>query len=89
MRVYRYHLAAWWQFFDVSNTEELIQQMFAYIEMQVENPRTPESDFILYQIIHLHINFYKLAFTRSSSYVELSLKEGRKQPKRNNEQCFK
>ena len=32
----------------------------------------PESGFMLDQIIHLHINFHKVALTGDSSYIELA-----------------
>ena len=49
------------EFFEASNIEELIQRMFAHIRRQVENPCIYEISFVLDQIMHLHINFYKLA----------------------------
>ena len=45
-------------FFEGSNTDELIQRMFPHIKTKVENP------FTLDQIKHLHINFHKLTLTR-------------------------
>ena len=45
--------------------------MIAHIERQTENPKFPESGFTLDKIIHLYINFHKLALTRGSSYIEL------------------
>ena len=52
-------------FFEGSNTDELIQRMFPHIKTKVENP------FTLDQIKHLHINFHKLTLTRSTSYIVL------------------
>ena len=51
------------EFFEGSDTDGLIQRMFAHIKTEVENPRMPESGFTLDQIMHLHINFHKLALT--------------------------
>ena len=59
------------EFFEGSDINDLIQRMFAHIKTQVENPQIPESSFTLDQIIHLHINFYRLVLTRGSSYIEL------------------
>ena len=56
------------EFFEVSDIEELIQEMFTHIKKRVENLRLPESGFTLEQITHLHI---KLALTQGSSYIEL------------------
>ena len=52
------------EFFEVSDINDLIQRM-------LENPRMPESGFSLDKIMHLHINFHRLALTRGSSYTEL------------------
>ena len=51
------------EFFEGSNTAEVIQRMFEHIKTQVENPQMPESGFTLDQIMHLHINFHRLALT--------------------------
>ena len=45
--------------------------MLAHIKTQVGNPRMPESSFSLDKIMHLYINFHKLALTRGGSYIEL------------------
>ena len=45
--------------------------MIAHIKRQTQNPKFPESGFTLDKIIHLYINFHKLALTRGSSYTEL------------------
>ena len=59
------------EFFQGNNTDELIQCIFVHIKTQVENPRMPESSFTVDQIMHLHINFHRLALTRGSSYIVL------------------
>ena len=59
------------QFFKGSDIEELIQRLFAHFKTQTEKPRIPESCFTLERLMHLHINFYKLAFKRGSSYIGL------------------
>ena len=58
------------QFFEGSNIEEQIQRMFAHSKTQVENSSMHE-EFTLDRIMHLHINFHKLALTHGSSYTEL------------------
>ena len=66
--------------------------MLAHIKTQVQNPRMPESGFALDRIMHLYINFHRLALTRGSSYVDLpeSIK-GKKallNPQNKDEECF-
>ena len=45
--------------------------MLAHIKTQVENPQMPERGFALDRIMHLYINFHRLALTRGSSYIDL------------------
>ena len=59
------------QFFKGSDIEELIQRLFAHFKTQTEKPQIPESCFTPERLMHLHINFYKLAFKRGSSYIGL------------------
>ena len=59
------------EFFEVSDISDLIKCMLAHMKKQVENPQMSESGFSLDKIMHLHINFHRLALTRGSSYIEL------------------
>ena len=59
------------EFFEGSNIAEQIQHMFEHIKTQVESPRMLESGFTLDQIVHLHINFHRLALIRGNSYMKL------------------
>ena len=51
------------EFFEGSDINDLIECMLAYIKIQTENPKFPESGFSLDKIMHLYINFHKLALT--------------------------
>ena len=72
---------------------ELIDAMFSHIKTQVENPALPASGFSLDQVLHLHIDFYKLNLTRGSSYIPLpawiSKKKAVINPKNEDQECFK
>ena len=59
------------EFLGGNDISDLIQRMLAHIKTQVENPRMPGSGFSLDKIMHLYINFHRLALTRGSSYTEL------------------
>ena len=59
------------EFFEGSDINDLIQRMLPYIKAQTENPKFPKSGFTLDKIMHLYINFHKLALTRGGSYNEL------------------
>ena len=67
--------------------------MLAYIKTQTENPKFPESVFSIDKIMHLYINFHKLALTRGGSYNEfpewLKSKKAVINPQNKDEECFK
>ena len=81
------------EFFDASDVNDLIQCMLAYIKTQTENPKFPESGFTLDKIMHLYINFHRLALTRGGSYIELpkwiKSKKAVINPQNKDEECFK
>ena len=81
------------EFFGGRVVNELIQRMLAYIKTQVENPRMPESGFMLDKIMHLHINSHKLGLTRVGSFIDLLKWIKNKvvliNPQNKDEQCFK
>ena len=49
------------EFFQGSDNNDLIQRMLAYIRTQTENPKFPGSGFSLDEIMHLYIDFHRLA----------------------------
>ena len=81
------------EFLDASDINNLIERMLAYIKTQTENPKFPESGFTLDKIMHLYINFHKLALTRGGSYIELpkciKSKKAVINPQNKDEECFK
>ena len=81
------------EFFEGSDINHLIQRMLAHIKAQTENPKFPESGFTLDKIMHLYINFHRLALTRGSSYIELpkwiKSKKAVINPQNKDEECFK
>ena len=81
------------EFFEGSDTDDLIQRMLAYIKAQTENPKFPKSGFTLDKIMHLYINFHKLALTRGGSYTELpkwlKSKMAVINPQNKDKECFK
>ena len=80
--------------FQGSNIEELLQNMFAYIKTQIENPKLPKSGFTLDSITQLDIGFHKLTLTRGSSYIQVAewiakMKAVLNPQNRDDEECFK
>ena len=66
--------------------------MFEHRKTQAEKPLMPESGLMLDQIIHLHINFHRLAFTQGSSYIvlpeQIAKKKAMINPKNNEEHAL-
>ena len=54
-------------FMPVISNKDLIEHMPACIKAQTENPMFLESSFTQDKIMHLFINFYRLALTRGGS----------------------
>ena len=81
------------EFFDATNINDLIERMLADIKPHTENPKFPESGFTLDKIMHLYINFHRLALTRDGSYIELpkwtKSKKAVINPQNKDEECFK
>ena len=81
------------EFCDASYINDLIERMLAYIEAQTENTKFLESGFTLDKIMHLYINFHRLALTRGGSYIELpkwfKSKKAVINSKKKDEKCFK
>ena len=81
------------EFFDASDINDLIESMLLYIKAQIEIPKFPENDFTLDKIMHLYINFHRLALRQGGSYSELpkwiKSKKAVKNPQNKDEECFK
>ena len=81
------------ELFEGSDTNDLIQRILAHIKTQTENPKFPESGFSLDKIMHLYINFHRLALTWGSAYIALqeSIKNKKAviNPQNKDEECFK
>ena len=73
---------------------EIVDEMFAHMRMQIENPALANSRFRFDEVLFIEINFYQLNLTRGSSYIPLpSWIESKKaviNPKNeNDEECFR
>ena len=67
--------------------------MLAYVKAETGNLKFPESGSTLDKIMHLYINFHRLALTQGSSYTEfpkwIQNKKAVINPQNKNEECFK
>ena len=57
--------------FQGSNLKEILNEMFAHINTQIEHPALPKSGFTLDEVMFLNLDFHKLNLTRGSSYIPL------------------
>ena len=82
------------EIFQGSDLNEIVNEMFAHIKMQIENPALKHSRFRFDEVLFLDVNFHQLNLTRASSYLSLpswiSMKKAVINPKnKNDEECFK
>ena len=55
--------------FQGSDLNEMVNEMFAHMKTQRENPALANGRFILNEILFMDINFHQLNLTRGSSYL--------------------
>ena len=77
-----------------SELNEIINEMFANMNMQIENPALTNSRFVFDGVLFLGVNFHQLNLTRGSSYIPLpsclASKKTVINPKNeNDEECYK
>ena len=80
--------------FQCSDLNEIINEMFAHIKTQIENPALANSRFRFDEVLFLDINFHQLNLTRGSSYLpqpDWVSRKGRVISPKNesDEECFK
>ena len=77
-----------------SDLNEIVNEMFAHMQRQIENPALVNSRFVFDEVLFLNVSFYQLNLTRDSSYIPLpswiANKKAVINPKNeNDEECFK
>ena len=83
------------EIFQSSDLNEIVNEMFAHMKTQIENPALRNSRFVFDEVLFLDVNFHQLInLTRGSSYISLPDWIGNKKavinPKNeNDEECFK
>ena len=80
--------------FQGSDLNEIVNEMFAHMKNQIENPALANSRFIFDEVLVLDINLHHLNLTRGSSYVPLPDWVSRKggvinSKNESDEECFK
>ena len=76
-----------------SNLDQIVDEMFAHMMTQIENPALLNSIFVFDAVLFLDTNFHQLNLTRGSSYLPLSPwltnKRAIINPQNDDNECFK
>ena len=79
--------------YNLSNMNEIVNEMIAHIKQQIEKPALSDSKFIFDEVLHMDVDFHRLNLTRGSSYLPLPDWLARKKaiinPKNADQECFK
>ena len=82
------------EIFQGSDLNEIIDEMLAHMNTQIENPALTNSRFVFDEVLFLDVSFYQLNLTRGSSYIPLpgwivSNKTVINPKNENDKECFK
>ena len=79
--------------YNLSDMNEIVNEMTAHMKQQIENPALLNSRFVFDEVLHMDVDFHRLNLTRGSSYLPLPEWLARKKaiinPKNANRECFK
>ena len=57
--------------YNLSNMNELVNEMIAHMKQQIENSAVSDSRFVFDEVVHMDVDFHRLNLTRGSSYLPL------------------
>ena len=79
--------------YNLSDMNEIVNEMIAHMKHQIENPALSDSKFAFNEVLHVDVNFHRLNLTRGSSYLPLPDWLAKKKviinPKNADRECFK
>ena len=79
--------------YNLSNMDEIVNEMIANIKGQIENPALLNSRFMFDEVLFTNVDFHQLNLTRGSRYLPLPNWLARKKaiinPKNEDQECFK
>ena len=79
--------------YNLTDMDEIVNEIIVHIKEQVENPALLNSRFVLDEVLFTNLNFHQLNLTRGSSYLPLPDWLARKKaiinPKNEDQECFK
>ena len=82
------------EIFQGGDLNEIVDEMLAHMQMQIENPALTNSRFVFDEVLFLDISFYQLNLPPGSSYIPLpswlvNKMEVINPKNENDEECFK
>ena len=79
--------------YNLSNMDEIVNEMITHTKGQIENPALLNSRFVFDEVLFTNVNFHQLNLTRGSSYLPLpdwlAHKNAIINPKNEDQECFK
>ena len=79
--------------YNLSNMDEIVNEMIAHIKGQIENPALLNSRFVFDEVLFTNVDFHQLNLTRGSSYLPLpnwlASKKAIINQKNEDQECFK
>ena len=79
--------------YNLSNMDEIVNEMIAHMKGQIENPELLNSRFVFDEVLFTNVDFHQLNLMRGSSYLPLPKWLARKKaiinPKNQDQECFK
>ena len=79
--------------YNLSDMNEKVNEMIAYMKQQIENPALSNSRFVFDEVLHMDVDFHRLYLMRGLSYLPLPEWLARKKviinPKNADQECFK
>ena len=79
--------------YNLSDMNEIVNEMIAHMKQQIENPALSDSKFVFDEVLHMDVDFHQLNLMRGSSYLPLpdwlAKKKAIINPKNADRECFK
>ena len=79
--------------YNLSEINEIANEMIAHMREQIENPALLNSRFVFDEVLFMNIDFHQLNLTRGSSYIPLpewlANKKAIINPHKEDQECFK
>ena len=79
--------------YNLSNINEIVNEMITHMKQQIENPALSDSKFAFDEVLHMDVNFHQLNLMRGLSYLPLqdwlAKKKAIINPKNADRECFK